>query len=76
MTKAEIESIVQSIGKNFRCFGKGSTVQEGNPIAHWLADSPLQFALGVDVRAVVEHVVKVVERSRRARLRRRKRVAQ
>lgn len=51
--------IVKDIAANFRCFGKGSRpVVFGNPISDALADKPPQFAAGVDVKEVVDYVIK------------------
>jgi hypothetical protein len=51
------EEITKRIPKRFRCFGGGHISDVGNPISHALKDSPLQFALGVDVADVVAFVL-------------------
>lgn len=58
MTKQQVDTIVRSVGERFRCFGGNQPLRGDNPLSHWLKDSPLQFALGVDVEAVVAHVLK------------------
>ncbi len=57
MTK--IDNITQTIGRKFRSFGGG---QKGfnNPIAAALKDKPLQFAAGVDIKSVVQEILKEV----------------
>ena len=52
--EAEIVSLIQ---RRFPTFGGESRKQDGNPLTHWLADKPAQFALGVDVAQVVRFVI-------------------
>lgn len=49
--------IVKGIAARFRCFGKG-TRPSNNPIAYALEDEPTQFAAGVNVKEVVDYVIK------------------
>lgn len=49
--------LIQKIGQNFRTFGGGRT-SNWNPIANALADKPYQFAAGVDVKEVVDFILK------------------
>lgn len=56
-----IDTAIHEIGQRFRTFGGGRD-SDTNPMAHALRDQPLQFAAGVDVRAVVEHVYAVIRR--------------
>jgi hypothetical protein len=51
-----VERITEEIARNFSTFG-GGRKPDSNPLTHWLRDKPLQFALGVDVAAVVEFVL-------------------
>lgn len=51
------EEIVATVAREFRCFGGGQGKDSGNPIAVATAEKPPFFALGVDVRSVVERVV-------------------
>lgn len=59
MRKTQIDKIVKSVQENFRTFGGGQDVsQSNNPICHALKNKPPQFAAGVDVQGVVEHILK------------------
>jgi hypothetical protein len=61
----QIESIVEQVTKQFRTFGGGVIGDPNNPISHWTKDEPAQFAAGVNVREVVECVVKLAEKRNR-----------
>jgi len=63
MKKKEIDAIVEAIAKRFRCFGGGIVNQPRNPVSHWMKNEPYQFALGVDVREVVEFAVRQMRQS-------------
>lgn len=65
MAKFE-DGIVKLIGRGFRTFGGGRPA-DGNPIAAALQNTPLAFAAGVDVREVVNFILKE-ERNRRRRI--------
>jgi hypothetical protein len=54
MNKSAVDTIVQHIGNTMPTFGGGRTGDPTNPISTWAKDQPLMFALGVDVRTVVE----------------------
>lgn len=64
MKKKQIDAIVEQVANKFRCFG-GGRGNASNPMTHWTKDEPPMFALGVDVRMVVDYVVKEVEKSQR-----------
>lgn len=51
------DEIVNAVAESFTCFGKGSQLAQGNPIAHVLKDKPPVFAAGVEVKAVVQFVL-------------------
>ena len=51
-----IDRITEAIGQNFRTFG-GDQPTNNNPVAIALEGKPYQFAMGVDVRNVVEAVL-------------------
>ncbi len=54
----DVADIVAQIGDHFRCFGGGSERGSSfNPIVSAMRDTPAIFALGVDVRGVVEFVL-------------------
>ncbi len=53
----KIDKITQIIGQMFRSFGGGQK-SNWNPMVNALTDNPLQFAAGVDIKAVVEAVLK------------------
>ena len=55
--KAEIDRLTEEVRKNFRCFG-GGYYTPGNPVSAALAEGPTQFAAGVDVREVVEFILR------------------
>jgi hypothetical protein len=55
------DRIVNEVGERFATFG-GGRGSEFNPLAEMMKGRPLVFALGVDVRDVVEFVL---ERGRR-----------
>jgi hypothetical protein len=55
--KKKIDQIVEKVTTNFRTFG-GGYVTPGNPISSALANHPASFAAGVDVREVVEFILK------------------
>ena len=52
-----IIEITTKVANQFPSFG-GGRGSEWNPIAEMLKNKPAQFAAGVDVRAVVEAVIK------------------
>lgn len=54
--EAFTDRAIAAIGERFRTFGGGRD-STTNPMAHALRDQPLQFAAGVDVRAVVELII-------------------
>jgi hypothetical protein len=56
LDKGALDFIVAEVGQHFPCFGGGRT-SGWNPIAAALSAEPLQFAAGVDVKAVVEFVL-------------------
>jgi hypothetical protein len=56
MTEKEIVTVIT---KEFRTFGGGTTPSGFNPIEQWLQDAPPQFAMGVDVAAVVRRVIEL-----------------
>ena len=50
--------IVTAIGEHFRTFGGGEDVSNtNNPVSMAMADKPLMFAAGVDVKEVVVFVL-------------------
>lgn len=51
------DDLILLVAANFRSFG-GGHVTRGNPLSHALQDAPPQFAAGVDIREVVEFVLK------------------
>ena len=53
-----LDSIVEDIGRHFRCFGGGKDADSGNPIAAAMSSRPLSFAMDVDVREVVAFVLR------------------
>ena len=53
----KIDKITQIIGQKFRSFGGGGQKSNWNPIVNALADQPLQFAAGVDIKSVVKAVL-------------------
>lgn len=58
MTAADArEMLIADIAQRFRCFGTGSLMPEGNPIAFALKDKPPSFAAGVDVGEVVDFIL-------------------
>lgn len=54
--RSQIDDIVNGIANCFPVFG-GGRCSAFNPIAAMMKDKPLMFAMGVDVRAVVEFVL-------------------
>lgn len=61
MTKDElITYLTIRVGKQFRSFGGGRGGNGMNPLAEALKDSPLQFAAGVDVKEVIEFIMKEI----------------
>lgn len=69
----EIDRITKLVSERFRCFGGGIVRDKGNPLAYWTENEPAQFALGVDVAAVVACVLDESAKARRKRKRRTKR---
>lgn len=57
----DVPAIVRGVQQNFRTFGGGQARDEANLLAHCLKDEPAQFAAGVDVAAVVEFVLQIVD---------------
>jgi hypothetical protein len=51
------DEIVAAVKEKFPCFGGGDERVRDNPIAAALKDRPLMFAMGVDVKSVVEFVI-------------------
>jgi len=68
MTKAQEDRIVTEIGNCFATFG-GGRGSEYNPIAEWTKDKPPMFAMGVDVRSVVQFVAAALKPTRAKRRR-------
>lgn len=56
---SKVDKITQIIGRKFRSFGGGQR-SKFNPMVEALKDEPLQFAAGVDIKSVVEEVLKEV----------------
>lgn len=56
-----INYIVAAVAANFRSFGGGQEPAWGNPLAHALRDKPAQFAAGVDIKEVVEFIIKELD---------------
>lgn len=54
-----VDEITAAIGEQFRTFG-GGRGSNWNPIAEALKSAPPQFAAGVDVRQVVDFVLRLV----------------
>ncbi len=57
MKTKKLDEIVSSVGSKFRTFG-GNKFNPDNPVSRALAERPLQFAAGVDVKEVVEFIAK------------------
>ena len=53
------QQIVVDVSHEFSCFGDG-LASPNNPLGEWLTGPPV-FALGVDVRQVVDYVLSRVE---------------
>lgn len=66
MTDKQLSKIVRTIGRRFRCFGKGTPPVEGEHLFVALNDKPTVFAAGVDVRSVVEFVLSEAKKARAA----------
>lgn len=62
-SEQERQQIVTDIAAEFPCFGTGAKASNSNPLAEWTKDKVPIFALGVDVRAVVDYVLSRVEES-------------
>lgn len=64
MTKAQEDRIVAEIGNCFQTFGGGRTITDaiGNPLSEALRSRPPMFALGVDVRSVVQFIGKAMKK--------------
>jgi hypothetical protein len=54
-------AIVQRISREFKTFGGEQKPSGFNPLEAWKAGKPPQFALGVDVAAVVRRVLELRE---------------
>lgn len=65
----KVDKITQIIGWKFRSFG-GGQAGFNNPLAIALKDQPLQFAVGVDIKSVVETVLDEAAKCRRKKQRR------
>ena len=63
--KTEVEKIIDEVAENFECFGKGSrsSRDHNNPIAVAMRYEKPVFALGVDVKAVVQFVYDMIKES-------------
>lgn len=60
-----IDQVTAETARRFPCFGKTSRSEDGNPISAALANDQPSFALGVDVREVVEFVAKALYAAKR-----------
>ena len=56
MREEQIAEIVEMVRKSFRSMG-GGEYTTGNPLSFAMADQPPQFALGVDIKQVVQFVL-------------------
>lgn len=56
---SKVDKITQIIGRKFRSFGGGQG-SKFNPITEALKDNELQFAAGVDIKSVVQEILKEV----------------
>lgn len=61
MQPGDVGKITGLVARQFSCFGGGTRSVWGNPIADALKDKAPSFAMGVDVRAVVEFVIQQYE---------------
>lgn len=61
ISETERQQIVTDTAAEFPCFGTGVKATEGNPLSEWLKDKTPIFALGVDVRQVVDYVLSRIE---------------
>lgn len=57
VSEDERKQIVVDVAAEFNCFGKGAEHGPSGPLAEWTKDEPPQFALGVDVRQVVDYII-------------------
>lgn len=64
LREEHIAGLVTELAQRFPSFGSGSTspAADSNPVALWLAEGPAKFALGVDIRKVVEAVFSIAAR--------------
>lgn len=51
-----IDEITKAVAESFPSFGGGRT-SHYNPLANALANKPVQFAAGVDIKSVVKFVL-------------------
>lgn len=56
----DIDGLIRAVCANFRTFGGGQEPAWGNPIAAALKNEPPTFAAGVDVREVVDYIVRIL----------------
>ena len=57
----ERSQIVADLIAEFPCFGRGTADSPTNPINEWTKDNDPVFALGVDVRKVLDFVLARLE---------------
>lgn len=62
MNQDDEDRIVAEIGNCFATFGGGRGSGFFNPIAEWTKDKPPMFAMGVDVRSVVQFVAMALKK--------------
>lgn len=61
IAKRELDRITAAIAAEYPSFGRNGRGNDGNPIAAATADRDPMFALGVDIRSVVERVLKLAQ---------------
>ena len=52
-----VDAITNEVARSFPSFGGPNRTNYSNPITHWMHGKPAQFALGVNIRDVVSHVL-------------------
>ena len=57
LTQKQQTELVKKISRNFSTFGGGGK-SKFNPLVNALSDRPPMFAAGVDVKSVVEFILK------------------
>lgn len=57
VSEQERQQIAADVASEFPCFGQGAASSSSNPIQEWTQDKAPMFALGVDVRRVVDYVI-------------------